>query len=76
MIFFTRTIRLHLEYGTMVKEVTVVQCCNWPQQCSPLSTVFDLIKQVIKTLLYDNVLYITYMLSNIDSYCESLTPVV
>ena len=27
-------------------KVTVVQCCNWPQQCSPLSTVFDLVKQV------------------------------
>ena len=24
----------------------VVQGTNWPQQCSPLSTVFDLIKQV------------------------------
>ena len=24
----------------------MVQCCNWPQQCSPLSTVFDLVKQV------------------------------
>ena len=24
----------------------MVQCCNWPQQCSPLSTVFDLVKMV------------------------------
>ena len=31
----------------MYFKVTVVQCCNWPQQCSPLSTVFDLVKQVI-----------------------------
>jgi len=44
--FLPRTIKLRLESGTMSKEVTVVQCCNWPQQCSPLSTVFDLVKQV------------------------------
>ena len=59
MTFLTRTIRLRLESGTMVKEVTVVQCCNWPQQCSPLSTVFDLIKQVTKTVQNGKVLYIT-----------------
>ena len=28
------------------RELVVVQCSNWPQQCSPLSTVFDLIKLV------------------------------
>ena len=76
MTFFTRTIRLRLESGTMVKEVTVVQCCNWPQQCSPLSTVFDLIKQVTNTTLHGKILYITHMVSNIDSYCESLTQFV
>jgi hypothetical protein len=28
------------------REVAVVQASNWPSQCSPLSTVFDLIKLV------------------------------
>ena len=29
-----------------MRDVLIVQGTNWPQQCSPLSTVFDLIKQV------------------------------
>ena len=69
--FFTRTIRLRLESGTMVKEVTVVQCCNWPQQCSPLSTVFDLIKQVTKITLNGKILYITHMASNLDTFVKN-----
>ena len=36
----------------MYFKVTVVQCCNWPQQCSPLSTVFDLVKQVTTFNIY------------------------
>ena len=30
----------------MARDLVVVQASNWPQQCSPLSTVFDLIKLV------------------------------
>ena len=30
----------------MAQEVAVVQVSNWPAQCSPLSTVFDLVKLV------------------------------
>ena len=30
----------------MSRDLVVVQGSNWPQQCSPLSTVFDLIKLV------------------------------
>merc|ERR1711937_381039 len=45
--FLPRTIRLRLDSGTgMARDLVVVQCSNWPQQCSPLSTVFDLIKLV------------------------------
>ena len=59
---FPRTVHLKLEVsdvsctapdlhfifqsGNISREVVVVQCSNWPQQCSPLSTVFDLIKLV------------------------------
>ena len=32
--------------GNLSRDLVVVQCSNWPQQCSPLSTVFDLIKLV------------------------------
>ena len=44
--FMPRTIRLRLESGAMTRDLVVVQASNWPQQCSPLSTVFDLIKLV------------------------------
>jgi hypothetical protein len=30
----------------VAREVAVVQVSNWPAQCSPLSTVFDLVKLV------------------------------
>ena len=32
--------------GDCISNVVVIQCSNWPQQCSPLSTVFDLVKLV------------------------------
>ena len=32
--------------GDCISDVVVIQCSNWPQQCSPLSTVFDLVKLV------------------------------
>ena len=44
--FLPRTIKLRLESGDLSRDLTVVQVSNWPQQCSPLSTVFDLIKLV------------------------------
>ena len=47
--FMPRTIRLRLEGSGLTRELVVVQANNWPQQSSPLSTVFDLIK--VKYLL-------------------------
>ena len=44
--FVPRTIRLRLESGSVTRDLVVVQASNWPQQSSPLSTVFDLIKLV------------------------------
>ena len=46
--FLPRVVRLRLEagVGTGNRDLVVVQSCNWPQQCSPLSTVFDLVKLV------------------------------
>ena len=46
--FLPRVVRLRLEAGagTGSRDLVVVQSCNWPQQCSPLSTVFDLVKLV------------------------------
>ena len=44
--FMPRTIRLRLEGSGPTRELVVVQANNWPQQSSPLSTVFDLIKVV------------------------------
>jgi len=44
--YFPRTIRLRLETGGVAREVTVIETTNWPAQCSPLSRVFDLVKQV------------------------------
>ena len=35
-----------LQTGGVSREVAVVQVSNWPAQCSPLSTVFDLVKLV------------------------------
>ena len=37
-----RTIRLMLESSSITRDLVVVQANNWPQQSSPLSTVFDL----------------------------------
>ena len=45
-------------FSKISSKVTVVQCCNWPQQCSPLSTVFDLVKQVNRCI--PNVHYFSY----------------
>ena len=42
--FMPRTIRLRLEGTNLTRDLVVVQANNWPQQSSPLSTVFDLIK--------------------------------
>ena len=44
--FMPRAIRLRLERSNMTRDLVVVQANNWPQQSSPLSTVFDLIKLV------------------------------
>ena len=44
--FMPRTIRLRLESNNLTRDLVVVQANNWPQQSSPLSTVFDLIKLV------------------------------
>ncbi|CAB4063723.1 PTPRG [Lepeophtheirus salmonis] len=58
---FRRAIRLSLEFNqyegnaqngmsTCSREVWIYHSPNWPQQCSPLSTVFDLIKSVDEEL--------------------------
>ena len=44
--FMPRTIRLRLESNNLTRDLVVVQANNWPQQSSPLSTVFNLIKLV------------------------------
>jgi len=44
--FLPRTVHLRLESADLSRELVLVQCSNWPQQCSPLSTVFDLVKMV------------------------------
>ena len=45
-IYMPRTIRLRLESNNLTRDLVVVQANNWPQQSSPLSTVFNLIKLV------------------------------